>query len=132
LSAENKTYPLDGPRLRTIRRSQPHPDNGGWGNFLRRCEIADQHDGVVCYVAGNCNYIVMPNGLIFENYGWAYKRVMSNVRDPEIGWRPLVAATLRHATLVNRMIRLSKQALDAGDVATAVKAAGTAREWTRG
>jgi hypothetical protein len=75
--------------LRTLDGNEPHPSHGGWQNFLdNKCEIRDEVDGVVFHGAVNCNYIVFPDGLLIQNYGYHGNALMSRVRRE--GWKPIV------------------------------------------
>ncbi len=75
--------------LKTLNNSQPHSSWGGWDKFLATCEVRaaiSTPDGdVIYYGKTNCNYIVMPNGYIVENYAFHGHNFMWRIR--EAGWR---------------------------------------------
>ncbi len=74
--------PIKWPdKLFTLDGSEPHPDNKGWKNFLKTCEVRDQVKGVIFFGITNCNYIVFPNGMIVENYGYHGRSMMEDIRD---------------------------------------------------
>ena len=75
--------------LRTLGGNEPHPSKGGWQNFLdTECEVRDKVDGVVFHGVVNCNYIVFPDGLLIQNYGYHGAALMNRVRKE--GWKPIV------------------------------------------
>lgn len=67
--------------MKVVADHQPHPSWGGWENFLKSCEIRDQHDGVVFYGKTNCNYIVFPDGTLVENFAFHGRNLMAIVRE---------------------------------------------------
>lgn len=68
-----KLFRLDG--------SQPHESWGGWKKFLESCEIRDKARGVTFFGKTNCNYILFPNGMIVENFGFHGKALMNRIRE---------------------------------------------------
>ena len=68
--------------IRTLDGREPHEDYGGWRRFLtERCEVRDEHEGVVYFGVTNCNYVVFPDGMLVENYGYHGEALMDRVRD---------------------------------------------------
>ena len=57
----------------------------GWEIFLKeRCEIREEYNGVVFYAgksACNCNYIVLPSGMVISNCGYHGKALMNRIRE---------------------------------------------------
>ena len=75
--------------LRTLEGNEPHPSKGGWQNFLdTECEVRDEVDGVVFHGVVNCNYIVFPNGVLVQNYGYHGRNLMNRVRKE--GWKLVI------------------------------------------
>lgn len=68
-------------KIKTLSGDQPHPSYRGWRNFLKRCEVRDQHDGVTYYGVSNCNYILFPCGTLICNYGYHGCTLMNRIRD---------------------------------------------------
>lgn len=68
-------------RIRTLDGSKPHPSYRGWRRFLATCEKRDEADGVVFYGKTNCNYILFPNGLLVQNFGFWGRAMMNDVRE---------------------------------------------------
>lgn len=70
---------------REIRATdEPHPSYGGWHNFLERCTVRDEADGVRFFVgpgAPNCNYILFPCGELVQNFGFQGGVLMKRVRE---------------------------------------------------
>ena len=66
----------------SIQGDEPHPDNKGWKNFIRKdCELRDEHDGVQFFGSSNCNYIVFPCGALVQNFGYHGKDLMNQIRE---------------------------------------------------
>jgi len=68
-------------KLFTLDGSEPHPDYKGWKNFLKTCEVRDQVRGAIFFGLTNCNYIVFPNGMIVENFGYHGRAMMKKIRE---------------------------------------------------
>jgi len=60
---------------------EPHKSWGGWENFLTSCEVRDEHDGVTFYGKTNCNFIVFPDGMMVQNYGYHGRVLMGRIRE---------------------------------------------------
>ena len=67
-------------RIRAINGTAPHPSYGGWKRFLSTCEVRDTEQGVVYYGKSNCNYILLPNGWLIQNYGYHGRVLMESIR----------------------------------------------------
>jgi hypothetical protein len=82
-------------KLCAIDGSEPHPSYGGWANFLaNHCEVRDTltvagEGDVIHYGSVNCNYIVLPNGLIIQNYGYQGRILMIEIQ--EKGYKRILA-----------------------------------------
>lgn len=93
--------------LRTLERLHPHPVNGTWREFLDTCEVRDEHKGTVYYGSSNCNYIVLPNNLIIDNYGYHGRITMHDIR--EKGWRAVLATVIkRRRKIIQTIQKISK------------------------
>lgn len=68
-------------RIKALNGSKPHPDYKGWANFLNKCELRDEHDGVKYYGVTNCNYILFPCGTLLQNYGYHGRVMMLHIRE---------------------------------------------------
>ena len=54
--------------------------NCSWEEFIDTCELLEIFDGVGHYKNVNCNYIVFPDGLLIENYGFHGDVLMDKIR----------------------------------------------------
>jgi len=71
--------------LRTLDGSKPHKSWRGWRGFItKNCELRDSHEETFYYGVTNCNYIILPNGVILSNYGYKGRVLMERIR--EDGW----------------------------------------------
>ena len=74
--------------MKTLSGSEPHSSWGGWQGFLYSCEVRDtistSEGSVVYYGKTNCNYILMPNGYIVQNFGFNGSALMARIRKK--GW----------------------------------------------
>lgn len=62
--------------------SEPHPDYGGWARFLgEHCDLRRVEDGVRYFGSSNCNYILFPDGMLVENFGYHGDGLMNRVRE---------------------------------------------------
>jgi hypothetical protein len=69
-------------KIKSYSGDEPHPDYGGWENFLKsHCEVRGNCRGVVWYGATNCNYILFPDGTLIQNYGFHGKSLMNKVAE---------------------------------------------------
>lgn len=92
---------------------QPHPDFGGWQNFIRNhTELRDEHDGVRFFGATNCNYILFPSGLLIQNFGFNGRALMNAVREKGINTveTELRASRLELKTAVANLFARERQA----------------------
>jgi hypothetical protein len=67
--------------MKALDGSQPHESWGGWDNFLATCELRDEYDGTRYFGKTNCNYIVFPNDVIVQNFGYNGEVLMRAVRE---------------------------------------------------
>lgn len=67
--------------LRTLDNKQPHPSWEGWAGFLNSCENRGEADGVVFYGKSNCNYLLFPNGIIIQNFGFWGNSLLEEIRN---------------------------------------------------
>lgn len=67
-------------RIKALNGSNPHPDYKGWANFLKKCELREEYDGVKYYGLSNCNYILFPCGTLVENFGYNGRAMMDSIR----------------------------------------------------
>ena len=68
------------PPIKALGGGEPHPDYGGWRNFLEKhCEVRGECCGVTWYGATNCNYILFPCGTLVENFGYHGRALMDEV-----------------------------------------------------
>lgn len=73
-------------KLKAINGSQPAEQYNGWENFLKNhCELRNEIDGTKFFGAVNCNYIVFPNGMILQNFGFWGQDTMNQIK--EKGWK---------------------------------------------
>jgi hypothetical protein len=79
--------------IKSLHNDQPHPDWGGWENFLNFCQVREETDGVIRYGISNCNYILFPDGSLLQNYGFHGKNVMDQCR--QRGYQ-IVLEEIRH------------------------------------
>ncbi len=80
--------------LRTLGRGQPEESWGGWQNFLNSCKLKKTIKGVKHYYSSNCNYIVFPNNVIIENFGYHGDNTMARVK--EYGWREYMILIIKN------------------------------------
>ena len=66
--------------IRALNKTHPHESWRGWKNFLKSCEVRDQFRGVILFGETNCNYILLPDGLLIQNYGFHGKALMNRFR----------------------------------------------------
>jgi hypothetical protein len=72
-------------KIYTLNKKQPHPSYKGWRNFLKNhCEKVRTERKVEFYRATNCNYILFPCGLLFENYGYHGNALMNEIKEKGI------------------------------------------------
>lgn len=67
--------------IKTLDGSQPHASYGGWRGFLDTCEHRRHEYGVIFYGKTNCNYILFPCGLVFENFGYHGTALMNRIAE---------------------------------------------------
>lgn len=67
-------------RIYTLDGHKPHPAYRGWANFLKTCDKRDEYEGAIFYGVVNCNYILLPSGLLIHNFGFHGKVVMNTIR----------------------------------------------------
>lgn len=77
-----KVPPSEIGPVHPLSRSEPHPDYGGWARFLgEHCNLRRVEDGVRYFGATNCNYILFPDGMLVENYGYHGDILMNMVQE---------------------------------------------------
>jgi hypothetical protein len=82
--------------------SQPHPSRGRWEDYLTTCELRGEADGTRWYGQVNCNYLVFPNGVIVQNYGYHGRVLLDLVRRE--GSSKVYADLLRDRRKVQRLL----------------------------
>lgn len=70
--------------IHNISGTVPHESQGTWRQFLDSCEVRDTHEGTTFYGSVNCNYILLPNNIVLENFGFNGRNLMNKIR--EEGW----------------------------------------------
>ena len=95
--------------LKSMSGSEPHKDWGGWHNFLKTCDLVECYVESVAkkaqiyfYRKTNCNYVVLPNGKIIENYGYHGKALISRIK--RLGWEKVYQENLRFYEEVSKLL----------------------------
>lgn len=57
----------------------PHESYIGWADFLSKCEVREEHKGTTLYGKVNCNYILLPNNIILQNFGYHGKNLFDKI-----------------------------------------------------
>lgn len=70
--------------IHNLSGTVPHESRGTWRNFLDSCEVRDEHEGTTFYGSVNCNYLLLPNNVVLENFGFHGRNLMGAIR--ERGW----------------------------------------------
>lgn len=100
------TLPAQGPvqlNIRALNGDEPHPDYGGWRNFLETLEVRDTRGEVTYYGSANCNYLLFPTGEVVQNFGFHGRRVMNEVS--ENGWLPVLEGVRQRLATLREMLR---------------------------
>lgn len=94
--------------ITSISGDTPNSDYGTWENFISQvCEVRGKCLGATFYGSVNCNYIVLRNQVLVQNFGYHGKALFERIK--RVGWKKVYQESLDVQTEIQQLIqRLEK------------------------